>query len=117
MPEQEILGKIRCEFERCMPLFIALGDEVRQQIVLKLICAGCDGLRVGDITQATRLSRPAISHHLKILKNAGVVKVRRQGTMNFYYLDAETSLGNFGAMTAHIQTLVEQRREEMNGGR
>lgn len=49
----------------------------------------CSGLRVCEITEKTNLSRPAVSHHLQILKNAGIVKVRKEGTKNCYYFDPE----------------------------
>ena len=47
------------------------------------------GVRVGDITKKTNLSRPAVSHHLQIMKDAGIVKVRKEGTKNYYYFDPE----------------------------
>ena len=49
----------------------------------------CMGVRVGDITKKTNLSRPAVSHHLQIMKDAGIVKVRKEGTKNYYYFDPE----------------------------
>lgn len=49
----------------------------------------CNGVRVGAITEMTNLSRPAVSHHLSILKDAGLVKLRREGTKNYYYFDAD----------------------------
>lgn len=49
----------------------------------------CSGLRVCEITEKTNLSRPAVSHHLQILKNADIVKVRKEGTKNYYYFDPE----------------------------
>ena len=86
------------QFERCMPLFIALGDAVRLSIIEVLTREafrhGTEGpipfeqygLNVNEITCRTSLSRPAISHHLKILKEAGLVGVRQEGTANYYYL-------------------------------
>lgn len=44
------------------------------------------GLSVKEITNTTKLSRPAISHHLKILKNAGLVDSIQSGTSNIYYI-------------------------------
>lgn len=46
-------------------------------------------MRVNDIAEKTSLSRPVVSHHLQILKDAGIVKVRREGTKNYYYFDAD----------------------------
>lgn len=71
-------------------LLTALGDETRQHLILGMMSIGnCNGLRVREITKTTNLSRPAVSHHLKILKEAGVVKVRREGTKNYYYFDPD----------------------------
>lgn len=44
---------------------------------------------MGEIARGTNLSRPAVSHHLKILREAGIVKMRREGTRNYYYFDAD----------------------------
>ena len=76
-------------FHQCMPFFIALGDEIRLTIVEALTeaasrrCGGdysienlsLHGLNVKEITECTSLSRPAVSHHLKILKDAGLISV------------------------------------------
>ena len=37
----------------------------------------------------THLSRPAVSHHMQILKDAGIVKSRKEGTFVYYYLDPD----------------------------
>ena len=44
---------------------------------------------MGAITEKTHLSRPAVSHHIKILKDAGVVGMRKEGTKNYYYLETD----------------------------
>ncbi len=78
------------QFHDCMPLFIALGDEVRLSIIESLNWARNnghpEGLNVNEITRQTNLSRPAISHHLKILKDCGLVEIRQSGTSNYYRL-------------------------------
>lgn len=40
----------------------------------------CYGVRVNDISKKTHLSRPAVSHHLQILKQAGILNMRKEGT-------------------------------------
>lgn len=77
-------------FTACAPLFHALGDPQRQRIVLLL--AQHDELSVNAIADATPLSRPAISHHLKVLKDAGLLGVRREGRENFHYLTIDPAL-------------------------
>ena len=61
------ISQIKIDFMQSKKLLIAIGDETRQLILIALMEAGCDGMRVGDITSRTNLSRPAVSHHVKIL--------------------------------------------------
>lgn len=93
------------EFRSCREILLALGDENRQHLILTMMQMGeCRGVRVGAITEKTNLSRPAVSHHLGILKAAGLVKVRREGTKNYYYFDADAE-----AMTQLLQMLTHAR--------
>lgn len=70
-------------------MFLAFGDETRQYILSVLLCGKCNGSRVVDIAKRTNLSRPAVSHHMQILKNTGIIKTRKEGTFVYYYLDPE----------------------------
>lgn len=74
------------DFKNCGEFFAAIGNETRQLIILEAIKAGPDGIRPGEIAELVNLSRPAVSHHLKILRDAGVFHVREIGTMNYYYI-------------------------------
>lgn len=76
------------EFKALQDIFIALGDETRQQIFVALLENQVAGMRVPQITECTHLSRPAVSHHLRILRDAGLINMHREGTMNYYYVDA-----------------------------
>ena len=70
------------------PIMTVLGDDVRQGILLTLIEAGGQGgIRVGDIQKRGHVSRSAVSHHLKIMLDAGIINMRREGTKNYYYID------------------------------
>lgn len=74
----------------CSKILTAIGDETRQHLILEMMKMGnCRGVRVCEVTEATNLSRPAVSHHLQIMKDAGIVKVRKEGTKNYYYFDPE----------------------------
>ena len=66
----------------------AIGDETRQLILLVLLESDLKGIRVNEIAKKTHLTRPSVSHHLQILKEAGIVNMRKEGTMNFYYINA-----------------------------
>lgn len=76
-------------FHKCKNAFTAIGDETRQLILLALLESDLSGIRVGEIAQKTHLTRPSVSHHLQILKEAGIVAMRKQGTKNYYYLSVE----------------------------
>ena len=70
------LDDVAKTFRACESLFHALGDPARQQIVLLL--AEHERLNVNQITDLMHLSRPSISHHLKVLKDAGMVKFNKR---------------------------------------
>lgn len=89
MLEKEI-KKLAEEINESQEIMLALGDEMRQHLILVMMQSGnCSGMRVNDIAENMKLSRPAVSHHLRILKNAGIVKMRKEGTKNYYYFDAD----------------------------
>lgn len=95
------------EFLECRKAIVSIGDETRQSIIMTLLLSDKVGLRVGEITEKTHLSRPAVSHHLQILKDAGVVAMRRKGTMNFYYMSAnETEWTKLKRLVDHIDELI-----------
>lgn len=76
-------------FDACRDALCAMGDATRQHIILEMMRMDYNGSRVIDIAERTNLSRPAVSHHLRILKDAGIVKMRREGTKTYYYLDPD----------------------------
>jgi len=63
--------------------YAALADETRRAI-LALLRKG--SLPAGDIAAAFELSKPTISHHLKVLETAGLVRSERRGTSIVYTL-------------------------------
>lgn len=68
--------------------FEALGDPTRRQI-LELLAAGEQpaGAVVSALQETGRISQPAVSQHLKVLRAAGLVSVRADGTRRLYALD------------------------------
>lgn len=67
--------------------FKALADPTRVAIVNQLAC--CDECCVCDLTASFDLSQPTISHHLKILRDAGLVQSESRGTWAYYRLVPE----------------------------
>ena len=102
------LAQLAQDFEDCRKLMIALGDENRQHLILEMVRLGkYTGVRVGELAERSHLSRPAVSHHLQILKDAGIVKLRREGTQNYYYFDERA------AALKKLLGLVERARSVM----
>jgi DNA-binding transcriptional ArsR family regulator len=69
-------------------VFEALGEPVRRRI-LELLAAGEQpaGTVVAALQSETRISQPAVSQHLKVLRDAGLVTVRAAGTRRLYAVD------------------------------
>ena len=88
-------------FAKCAPVFQALGEPARQQIILML--AETDTMNVGEIASRMDLSRPAISHHLKVLREADLVKAKRRGTENFYALTINPALALLTRFVAEVE--------------
>jgi len=64
----------------------ALGDATRMAIFQRL---SLGPLAVGELAERLPVSRPAVSQHLKVLKDAGLVTDRKSGTRRYYALDPE----------------------------
>lgn len=81
------IKELQVKFVNCQHLLVALGDEVRQKLLLIMMADNRNGVRVLDIADKTNLTRPAVSHHMQILKNAGLIGSRKEGKCVYYYLD------------------------------
>jgi ArsR family transcriptional regulator len=66
------------------PAFKALGDPVRLQLMSMIASAAGGEICVCDLTPAFTLAGPTISHHLKTLREAGLVDAERRGTWVHY---------------------------------
>ena len=66
--------------------FAALGDPTRRRVFERL---GVGPASVGDIAAGLPVSRPAVSQHLKVLKDAGLVTDRPEGTRRVYQIDPD----------------------------
>lgn len=77
-------------FRSATPLFQALADPVRQELILLL--AEHERLNVNEIADYSPMSRPTISHHLKILKQVHLVSSEKKGTQNYYKLEVARPL-------------------------
>jgi ArsR family transcriptional regulator len=64
----------------------AMADDTRQKI-MKLVC--CQRLSVNEIYKKLNVSQPTVSHHLAILREAGLVNVQEEGKQTYYQLNQE----------------------------
>ena len=86
------------EAQKAARLFKALADPARVTIVNRL--ARADELCVCDLNAALELSQPTVSHHLRLLREAGIVDVTRRGTWAYYRLVPEALDALRGALAA-----------------
>src|SRR5512140_2011622 len=65
----------------------AIADATRQKIMSECCCCW---LSVGEIVDKLDVTQPTVSHHLAILRDAGLVNVREEGKQTFYTLNQES---------------------------
>jgi ArsR family transcriptional regulator, arsenate/arsenite/antimonite-responsive transcriptional repressor len=80
-------------------LLQAAADPTRLAILRQL--SDCDEVCACDFTDCCGLSQPTVSHHLKVLRDAGWVTTERRGTWIWYSLRPE-AVGRFRALTSSI---------------
>ena len=74
-------------WQRTARMFVALGHPHRQRIVLMFEPG--ERLNVGQIVAASTLSRSAVAHHLKVMREAGVVRAEKVGKEMWYRTDPQ----------------------------
>ena len=74
--------------ERMASLAKALGDPIRVQLV-DVLRRHAGKVCVCELTPLFAVSQPTISHHLKVLREAGLVGVERRGLWAYYYVNPE----------------------------
>lgn len=90
------------QFKNYIPLLEALKDEKRHAIIL-LLAQYKSGLNVNTIAERIQLSRPAISHHLKVLRQAGFVDYEKKNVENHYVLTIRKPLEQLKLLIAAIE--------------
>ena len=92
------------ERERLVGIFKALADPTRLDI-FRLVAAQDAPLCACDVVERFAVSQPTVSHHMKVLREAGLVSVSRQGVWAYYAVDErglallQGSLDAFGPVT------------------
>jgi ArsR family transcriptional regulator, arsenate/arsenite/antimonite-responsive transcriptional repressor len=81
------LRAIPREWQSMSKAFTAMGDEHRQRILLTFEKG--DRLNVGQIVEVSTLSRSAVSHHLRLMREAGVLDSEKVGKEVYYWVNAQ----------------------------
>ena len=89
------------EWRATARVFTALGDEHRQRILLTFDPG--ERLNVGQIVAVSTLSRSAVSHHLKLLKTAGVLDSVKEGKEVYFWVDKEFLEESLAAVLRYIK--------------
>ena len=92
--------KVPRAWRRTASMFVALGDEHRQRILLMFEPG--ERLTVGQIVAASTLSRSAVAHHLKVLREAGVLRSEKIGKEVWFWIDRQWLLSVFGNVIEYI---------------
>lgn len=93
------------------PVFKALGDPVRLRLLSMIASREGGEICVCDLTPAFDLSQPTISHHLKLLKQAGLIASERRGTWVYYRLLPERT-DRLAAILTRPDSASSQSRDE-----
>lgn len=110
MDHKEKVSQVARGIEGSRKLLMALGDETRQQLILAMMQMGdCSGVRVMEVAERTHLSRPAVSHHFQIMRDAGLLKTRKEGTKVYYYFDPD--MRAMGMLVDTLRLAMEVTRE------
>jgi ArsR family transcriptional regulator, arsenate/arsenite/antimonite-responsive transcriptional repressor len=95
MSKQACCAPLACEplgageAEELAPLFKAIADPVRLRLLSLIACHEGGEACVCELTSAFELTAPTISHHLKVLKQTGLINSQRRGTWVYYWIDPE----------------------------
>ncbi|MGE5095012.1 MAG: ArsR/SmtB family transcription factor [Betaproteobacteria bacterium] len=98
------LRSIPREWRTISRAFTALGDEHRQRILLTFERG--ERLNVGEIAEVSTLSRSAVSHHLKLLREAGVLASEKVGKEVYYWIDKRFLEESLTAVLGYIRERV-----------
>ncbi|MFE6159509.1 ArsR/SmtB family transcription factor [Streptomyces sp. NPDC056486] len=96
-------------------VFKALGDPVRLRLLSMIASRAGGEICVCDLTPAFDLSQPTISHHLKLLKQAGLIDSERRGTWVYYRLLPETT-DKLAAVLTRPGTVEAEAEAEASAG-
>jgi len=95
------MRSLPAEWRAMAKVFVALGDEHRQRIMLTFEKG--ERLTVGQIAAVSTLSRPAVSHHLKILRAAGLLEEEKIGKEVYLSVNRARLVETLGDVLSYVR--------------
>ena len=92
------------EWRNISKVYAALGDEHRQRILLTFEPG--ERLNIGQIVDVSTLSRTAVSHHLRILRDAGVLKSQKEGKEVYFWINKDFLVDAMETVVGYIRKNV-----------
>lgn len=93
---------IPAEWREMSAVFTALGDEHRQRILLTFEPG--ERLNVGQIAEVSTLARSTVSHHLKVLRESGVLIAEREGKEIYFHVNKAHLQDTLGTVLSYLST-------------
>lgn len=89
------------EWSSTSKLFVALGDEQRQRLLLAFEPG--ERLNITQIVSTSTLSRTAVNHHLKVLRDAGVLGSEKTGKEVYFWIEKEHIVDALQRVLAYVK--------------
>ena len=94
------------DFKQITRFFTAMGDPIRLQILLLL---RDKPLNVGEIAEQFQVSRPAVSHHLHVLKEANILESEKAGQEVYYRMSKSYIVHELRAMADKLERIGDRQ--------
>ncbi len=101
----EINPEVEEMFRQNRKYFVALGDYKRQDVIRALL--DNDNMTVKDLAIMLDIPRPTVSHHIKILKESGLLKERKQGVRTYYKPELRAAVDNMRDFFAEVDKIID----------
>jgi len=108
--DHDILSSVKKQTDPDVRLLQAAADPTRLAIIRQLSADGA--VCACDFTECCGVSQPTVSHHLKVLREAGWIEPERRGTWIWYSLRSE-AVARFGELAAAVQVGVSAPAERL----
>ncbi len=108
----EELEAFRKEFHALAPILEVLASKTRQEILIQLSYVYPEGLRIKDLKVQKCITRPTLSHHIKLLLDAHLIGCKKAATKNYYHLSIKKHMfDDFNTLFHRLYTFCEEEED------